>query len=195
MKILTMEYVYEVHDIVPRALCEEIIEKFENAPDKKPGEVDNGILSPIYKKTIDLKVYTKPEWKMINDQIELHLFSGIKKYFEFLLINAFHGDDHHILEKMFGDNITITNFQVQRYKVGDHFGWHVDDKIGDKRLIAFIIYLNDNESGTEFINGKNIKPECGKILFFPSTWTYPHRGQEVEKGVKYIMTGFICECI
>ena len=190
-----MEYIYEAHNIVPRALCEEIIEKFENDPDKKPGEVGSGQVFHIYKKTIDLQVYTKPEWKMINDQIELHLFSGIKKYFEYLLINAFHGDDHHILEKMFGDNITITNFQVQRYKVGDYFTWHVDDKIGDKRLLAFIIYLNDNESGTEFINGKNIKPECGKILFFPSTWTYPHRGQEVEKGVKYIMTGFICECI
>ena len=194
-----MEYIYEVHDIVPRALCEEIIEKFENDPDKSSGKIGGGKIGgkviEIFKKTIDLKVYTKPDWKMINDQIEIHLVSGIKKYFEYLVINAFHGDDHDILEKMFGDNIAITNFIIQRYKVGDYFRWHVDDKIGDKRLLAFIIYLNDNESGTEFINGKNIKPECGKILFFPSTWTYPHRGQEVEKGVKYIMTGFICECI
>ena len=190
-----MEYIYEAHNIVPRALCEEIMEKFENDPDKEPGTVGVGKVFETFKKTIDLQVYTKPEWKMINDQIQLHLVSGIKKYFEYLFINAFHRDDHHILEKTFGYNIAITNFQVQRYKVGDFFGWHVDDKIGDKRLLAFIIYFNDNESGTEFINGKNIKPECGKILFFPSTWTYPHRGQEVEKGVKYIMTGFICEYI
>jgi len=194
-----MEYIYEAHNIVPRALCEEIIEKFENDPDKSAGGIGVGKIGgkviEKFKKTIDLKVYTKPEWKMINDQIEIHLVSGIKKYFEYLFHNAFHGDDHNILEKMFGDNIAITNFQVQRYKVGDYIRWHVDDKPGDKRLLAFIIYFNDNESGTEFINGKNIKPECGKILFFPSTWTYPHRGQEVEKGVKYIMTGFICEYI
>jgi hypothetical protein len=190
-----MEYIYEARNMLSSDFCKEIIEKFENAPDKKPGEVGSGQVFPIYKKTIDLLVYTKPEWKMINDQLERCLFSGIKEYFEYLLINVFNGDDHYILKKMFGDNITITNFQIQRYKVGDHFGWHVDDKIGDKRLIAFIIYLNDNESGTEFINGKNIKPECGKILFFPSTWTYPHRGQEVKKGIKYIITGFICECI
>jgi hypothetical protein len=190
-----MEYIYEAHNIVPRALCEEIIEKFENDPDKSAGKIGGDEVIEIFKKTIDLKVYTKPDWKMINDQIEIHLVSGIKKYFEYLFHNAFHGDDHDILEKMFGDNIAITNFIIQRYKVGDYFRWHVDDKIGDKRLLAFIIYFNDNESGTEFINGKNIKPECGKILFFPSTWTYPHRGQEVEKGVKYIMTGFICECI
>jgi len=30
-----MEYIYEVHDIVPRALCEEIIEKFEMTLIKK----------------------------------------------------------------------------------------------------------------------------------------------------------------
>ena len=80
-----MEYIYEAHNIVPRALCEEIIEKFENDPDKSAGEVGSGQVFHIYKKTIDLQVYTKPEWKMINDQIELHLFSGIKKYFEYLL--------------------------------------------------------------------------------------------------------------
>ena len=96
---------------------------------------------------------------MINDQIELHLVSGIKKYFEYLFINAYRGYDHDILEKTFGDNIAITKFIIQRYKVGDYFRWHVDDKLGDKRLLAFIIYFNDNESGTEFINGKNIKPD------------------------------------
>jgi len=79
-----MEYIYEARDVVPKELCQQIIEKFENDPDKRPGEVGTSIVSPISKKTIDLKVYTKPEWKMINDQIEHHLFSGIKKYFEYL---------------------------------------------------------------------------------------------------------------
>lgn len=190
-----MEYIYEAHDIVPRTLCEEIIEKFENDPDKIPGQIDNGIVSRVSKKTFDLRIYTKPDWKMINDQIELHLFSGIKKYFEHLFVNAFHGDDHHVLEKMFGDNITITNFQIQRYKVGDYFKWHTDDKLGQKRLLAYIIYLNDNDACTEFLNTRSVKPESGKIVFFPSTWTYTHRGQQVKKGTKYIITGFICECI
>ena len=142
-----MEYIYEVHDIVPRALCEEIIEKFENDLDTYKGRVGRGeqSVNEEVKKTLDLNLFNKVEWESINSQLERCLAAGISKYFEYLLINAFHGDDHHILEKMFGDNITITNFQVQRYKVGDYFRWHVDDKIGDKRLLAFIIYLNDNE--------------------------------------------------
>lgn len=190
-----MEYIYEARDIVPRTLCEEMIEKFENDPDKSIGVTGGGRVNEAYKKTTDLVIYTKPDWKSINDQVEHHLFSGIKKYIEHLFVNAFHGDDHHIIARTFGANIDMTSFILQRYKVGDHFRWHVDDLIGDKRLLAFIIYLNDNESATEFMNGKTITPECGKILFFPSTWTYPHRGQLVEKGVKYIITGFINECI
>ena len=64
-----MEYIYEARDIVPRALCKEIIEKFENDPDKSAGIIDGGEVIEKFKKTTDLKVYTKPEWKMINDQI------------------------------------------------------------------------------------------------------------------------------
>ena len=79
-----MEYIYEAHDIVPRALCKKIIEKFENDPDKSVGKIGGGEVIETFKKTTDLKVYTKPEWKMINDQIQLHLVSGIKKYFEYL---------------------------------------------------------------------------------------------------------------
>ena len=34
-----MEYIYEAHDVVPKELCQEIIEKFENDPDKTHGTV------------------------------------------------------------------------------------------------------------------------------------------------------------
>jgi hypothetical protein len=52
--------------------------------------------------------------------------------------------------------------------------------------------LNDVEedSGgtTEFSCGKIIQPKAGKIVFFPCTWTYFHRGKTLEKGIKYIAT-------
>jgi len=195
MKNLAMEYVYEAHDIVPREMCQEIIEKFENDPDKVGGKINDDVVCDFFKKTTDLGFSNKSEWKIIDDQLSRYLLLGLQKYFDYLLKNVFNGDDHYILQKIFGDNINVTHFQIQRYKVGDYFKWHVDEALNIKRLLAFIIYLNDNESGTEFINGKNIKPEYGKILFFPSTWTYPHQGQEVKKGVKYVITGFICECV
>jgi hypothetical protein len=89
------------------------------------------------------------------------------------------------------DNIDVSQLQVQRYKVGDFFDWHVDSLSGVNRIFAFIIYLNENDGCTEFLNGKKVKPEPGKIAFFPTTWTYPHRGQEIKVGTKYIITGFV----
>jgi prolyl 4-hydroxylase len=189
-----MEYVYEARDVIPKSLCDEIIDKFENDPDTDDGRINKGIVNHTVKKSTDLSIYLRPSWKRINDQIERYLFNGIREYFDNLLYRVYHGNST-ILAQLFGDNINITNFQIQRYKENEYFNWHMDDRFGEKRLLAFIIYLNDNEAGTEFLNYKNIKPEVGKILFFPSTWTYTHRGQTVEKGVKYILTGFICEYI
>jgi hypothetical protein len=60
------------------------------------------------------------------------------------------------------------------------------------RLFSCLIYLNtleDNQGGcTEFMCGKKVRPEQGKLLIFPSTWTYVHRGAEVKNGgVKYTL--------
>ena len=46
----------------------------------------------------------------------------------------------------------------------------------------------DSGGTTDFSCGKIIQPKAGKIIFFPSTWTYYHRGKTLEKGVKYIAT-------
>lgn len=190
-----MEYIYEVRDIVPKELCQEIIEKFENDPDKKPGTVGIGKIgvNEDVKKTLDLHLFNKVEWESINSQLERCLVAGISKYFEYLFHGPFGGITCFIRDTFRDDtdNIGVTGLQVQRYKVGDFFNWHVDSLSGVNRIFAFIIYLNDNDGCTEFLNGKKVKPEPGKIVFFPTTWTYPHRGQEIKVGTKYIITGFV----
>jgi len=37
-----MEYIYEARDVVPKELCQQIIEKFEKDPDKQPGRMGGG---------------------------------------------------------------------------------------------------------------------------------------------------------
>jgi hypothetical protein len=62
------------------------------------------------------------------------------------------------------------------------------------RLLTFIWYLNTVENGgeTEFFNGRiKIKPEKGKLLLFPSTWTYNHKGNIPISSDKYIVTGWV----
>ena len=54
------------------------------------------------------------------------------------------------------------------------------------------IYLNDIDKGgeTDFHYKKRI-PRTGKLLLFPATWTFPHRGIMPESSDKYIITGWI----
>jgi hypothetical protein len=61
------------------------------------------------------------------------------------------------------------------------------------RVITFIWYLNDVTDGgeTEFFGGKiNIKPEKGKLVLFPASWAFPHRGKMPISNDKYIITNW-----
>ncbi len=84
---------------------------------------------------------------------------------------------------------------MQKTKPGEYYKWH-HDSLSNKnkeRLLSFIWYLNDVHVGghTEFIDGTKIKPETGKLLIFPSTWTYVHQGAPPISNTKYIITGWI----
>ena len=63
------------------------------------------------------------------------------------------------------------------------------------RKIVFIFYLNDVDTGgeTELLDDYKIKPKAGRLLFFPATWTYPHRGCIPISDNKYIATGWLYE--
>jgi len=90
-----------------------------------------------------------------------------------------------------------SGFQIQKYeKQKGKYIWHCDSNILNKssqRIITFIWYLNDVADGGEtcFLHGK-IKPTAGKLLLFPATWTYVHKGNMPISNDKYIITGWFC---
>ena len=66
-----------------------------------------------------------------------------------------------------------------------------------ERYITFIWYLNDVSEGgeTEMKGNIRIKPEAGKLLLFPSTWTYPHCSRPTISNDKYAIVGWILRSI
>jgi len=185
-----MEFIYECEDTFPVSFCNRVIEKFEKSDLKFKGRANSG--SNTIKKSTDIRIYDEPEWveeeKYFHDTIR----KAMKKYETFLLKMDV---DDEVKKDISGTlmNSYIHPPQIQRTEPGQYYHWHHDQTYPPCwKLFTYIIYLNDVEkdSGgtTDFSCGKIIQPKAGKIVFFPSTWTYFHRGKILEKGVKYIAT-------
>ena len=186
-----MEFIYECDNVFPVDFCNRVIEKFEKSNLKMNGRMAGGEICAV-KKSTDVRIYDEPEWveeeKYFNDMIR----KAMKKYETFLLKMDV---DDEVKEQMSQalKNSHIHPPQIQRTEPGQYYHWHHDQTYPPCwQIFTYLIYLNDVEkdSGgtTEFSCGKIIQPNVGKIIFFPSTWTYYHRGKTLEKGIKYIAT-------
>ena len=78
---------------------------------------------------------------------------------------------------------------------GGFHNWHCEHAATDsmERVLAWMFYLNDIELGgeTEFLHQRlRIKPEKGKCVLFPASFTHCHRGNPPLADTKYIITGW-----
>ena len=86
------------------------------------------------------------------------------------------------------------SYNIQRYD-GDkegYFSLH-NEASGSYpyRMLAWMVYLNDASSGTEFpYQNMTIQAKTGRTVIWPAAWTHPHRGVIPNVGVKYIATGW-----
>jgi hypothetical protein len=188
-----MEYIHEERNVLPKTFCQELIEKFESDSRKRPGKLLNGRVDTTSKKCTDLSIEDITGWGVESKRLNEALNTAFIDYKNYLKLKIFGRDKAYIVDQLFNNNPNTnrSGFTIGRYGVGGYFNWHVDYVTYIDRICNYIIYLNDHEACTNFLDGKKIKPEAGKIVFFPTTWVHAHCGQIVEKGNKYIITGFI----
>jgi hypothetical protein len=187
-----MEYIYEAHNMLPKTFCKEMIEKFESDSRRRQGETQGGVIDHTLKKCTDLSIEGITGWGVESTRLNNAFNTAFIDYQNNLKLNIFGEEKAHIIDQIFtGPNVVRNTFTFRKYQVGDYFKWHIDYTHSADRICNFIIYLNDHEACTEFLNGKKIKPEAGKIVFFPTTWVHAHCGQTIEKGDKYMVTSFI----
>ena len=200
-------FIYIEKQNLSRDLCNELISKFENDERRIAGVISKGLDRNV-KFTTDLVITELPEWSSIDKILCDILSVALKKYlFTTIIANGNNNSPLIILSQIVnttarinnenGDyNITDFGYQIQKYDKNTGFYiWHNDfvhDNSGRMRYFTFIWYLNDVHVGgqTEFLQGK-IKPEAGKLVLFPATWTYVHRGIMPISENKYILTGWV----
>ena len=177
-------------------LCDEIIEMFNNQEEGKyDGLTAEGLNSDV-KNTTDFQIIKNDtKWGKIHQFLEKELINNYKKYLE--ILNNYNNITNNEIKFNF-KKIQFPIIQMQKYeKNKGKYIYHNDFAINYSnstyRLVTFLWYLNTIEDGgeTEFWGEYKIKPEKGKLLFFPACWTFPHGGKIPISDDKYIITGWI----
>ena len=197
-------YFYINQHSISKELCNDIINYFEiEDTGKYEGSTGGGLRKDI-KDTLDFQIpakneKNKPHWNKIRNLLERELNNNVKNYVkkinDAITIKEENSENKY---KVFDKFVSFETIQIQRYtKLKGRYIYHQDFltewETKKYRIITFLWYLNDVAEGgeTEFWGTHKIKPEAGKLLFFPATWTYPHRGMMPISNDKYIITGWI----
>jgi Rps23 Pro-64 3,4-dihydroxylase Tpa1-like proline 4-hydroxylase len=182
-------YIYTIKNSLSKSLCDEIIDRFEKEDKKRAGITFAGENKDI-KDTLDFHLSHNPDaWKDVDKVLTNELNKALNLYFETI---------NKDIKILVCDNLTDLGFQIQKYNKGvGKYIFHNDHQIylkdGMDRALTYIWYLNDVEEGgeTSFFNKGKIRPEQGKLVLFPSCWTYPHAGIMPISSDKYIITGWV----
>lgn len=182
-KTKSSDFIYIQKDALPRSFCNNVIQKFELDDRKRQGQVGSGVRLEI-KRSCDLSITGKEDWKSYDEAFFKSLNNALKEYLRFI-------PEEYIQFKALGRFEDDTGYQIQKTQPGDYYIWHHDQTTS--RLVTFIWYLNDvkDDGYTEFIDGTRIQPEAGKLIIFPATWDFLHRGVSPKTETKYICTGWV----
>ena len=174
--------------------CERIIDYYHNDDRKQRGQVIGEANLDEVKRSTDIYVKFGDKWDNEADDKYTDIILPAVNY----AVNQWI-ENHKFLITMPPFRV-FESYNIQYYKDGEgYFGLHCecqpDDVNGDAyvyRMGAWMIYLNDAESGTEFPYQELVlQPKQGVCAVWPAYYTHPHKGVTPNRGDKYIATGWI----
>ena len=192
-------FILEIPNVFSPELCKNIINKFENdtANQVKGALEDKGgnYVNEDWKSSTELNVSTSPGWEIANTKIKYYVKKAIETYLEHIRgifkDAEIHKDDTDFVLDHTLFPLHMGNSSIQKVNKGKHYRWHQDYMPGETRVFTSFVYLNtlepDEGGTTDFINGKSIRPEAGKMTIFPSAWPFIHTGRLIKADAKYIL--------
>lgn len=178
----------EYTDAFEKEYCDEVIRHFELMRESNITNLQNDI-----GKNSDERIVF--DWAYTQNQI--HYDFNLCKYFYARLNEIYisqYQEKYDMLKK--SQQHTPKGMSVQKTKpYQGYHAWHQEtaDIGSGARILTYMLYLNDVDKGgeTEFLyQGLKITPEAGKLVFFPCGFTFPHRGNPIYTGEKYVITGW-----
>ena len=182
-----MNHIQIYDNMLSKEGCQHIIDYFESNINLSFKGYAAGKVDIKTKDSQDLTLrleYPRNEGEYkINEYIIQSLQKGTEKY-----RNKF-----RLLDMMVGTWHVDDRFNIQRFDEGQGYhGVHCEhSKDACNRMLVWMIYLNNAKCGTRFYEPRrDVKAKQGRLVMWPSYWTYPHSGITPNKGEKYLMTGW-----
>lgn len=194
------DYILEIPHFLSSDVCASIIRRFENDPRKKHGYFYydvNGHTVERDKMNTELMISGLEGWTDIDRIFREHTTRAYETYMSHIHTRfQKYNDVYHVYDReLASQRVTFTPFPIQRIDKGGRYDWHHDGNVDKPYFVQALFYLNTLEDGeggcTEFTNGRKVRPETGKLLVYPCSWTFLHTGGEVLGGPKYICTSTI----
>ena len=170
--------------------CNKAIEMFENESAFKKTFTRVQFENAASKHKKDEQFFARPDninvWWQFLKTITINFDMAFKHYCQNTGAHDYFEEFHY----------TILKIQKTLPTEGYHV-WHVEHGRGydnEPRVFAWSIYLNDVEEGgeTEFLNQSvRVKPKTGRIVIWPASFPYVHRGNTPLSGKKYIITSWM----
>lgn len=163
--------------------CQTIIHAFENDDRKEKGKVGTNRIDASVKQSTDLQCNFKmQEFSLYNEIIQSALDECIDHF----------ADKYAILNSISMWDVS-NGYNIQKYIEGEgYYTLHCEhERVVPLRIMAWMIYLNDAECGTEFpYLNTTLKATEGTLAIWSAAWTHAHKGVTPNKGNKYIATGW-----
>lgn len=182
------DYIAIFKNVVPEALCDDIINEYEKSNDWGPAAL--GI-----NHTVNTDVRNVDSISMGNSLVLNKNFALRKSLDQGMFRCA--GVAIQQYNQMFprAQMVRDTGYILLRYQEGQFHTNHVDSSNHNPRAISCSFALNDNYEGGEFgfwEREKIYRLEKGDCIVFPSNFMYPHEIIPITNGIRYsIITWFL----
>ena len=189
-------YIYINRNSLSSDICKDIIEIYEKTQNKHRATTIGGLNEDVLRAfQCPIQNITDDEWPTIHSFLLQELTNNLKTYAKVLDSQIGDGNIYRHMK----DDLKYNEFHINKYESnnGGKYDYHIDrylnKEMNEERHITFIWYLNDVTEGgeTEIKGNIKIKPETGKLLLFPPTWTYPHCSRPTISNDKYAIVGWL----
>ena len=180
------DYIVTYDDVLDVNLCRNACDMFEQSVDSVVRYDSEMCSFSCINITDETEIKHNTKWDPINQKLILAIKLTGERYMKQVDCERYWPRQNSL------EQVKINKYQ---HKTADRFDRHID--VGDhnsaRRFLTYHMFMNDVDGGAVYFNDNDLEipAKCGRILMFPSTWTYPHSYMAPKDEDKYAISTYL----